>query len=85
MNNPLCKYCGSPMKIESVDYYGVSYECRCDGYIKEQELKEEIFTIEHNLWKKKSELENHQANSLYRCSIRELENKIKEIKLQYED
>lgn len=85
MQNPLCKYCGNPMSIQDIDYYGISYECHCDGYIKEQELEEEISAIEDNLRKKKAELECHRANSLYRCSIRELEQKIKEIESQYRD
>jgi len=85
MGNPLCKHCGEPMEIESVDYYGASYECKCEGYIKEWKLKEELSTIRKALREKETELENHINNSLYECTIREFENKIKEFKKQYEE
>ena len=85
MNNPLCKYCGKPMMIDIIDHYDTWYICKCDGYLKEEKLKNEIIKIECDLKNKKIELENHKKNNLYNCSIRELENKIKKIKQQYDN
>ncbi len=39
MNNPLCRYCGKPMKIYDEDYYGTTYKCACDGYKKDIALQ----------------------------------------------
>ena len=79
MSNPLCKYCGKPMDVARIEYADTWYECKCDGYLREQDLQAEISKMEYSLAKKRDELQQHQSNSLYEKSIRELKEKIRKI------
>jgi hypothetical protein len=85
MREPLCKYCGNPMLIDSIEYTDIWYKCKCEGYLKEQKLLTEIRDIEDSLWKKKDELQNHKSNNLYAKSIRELKKKLEETEELYRD
>lgn len=85
MSNPLCKYCGNPMLIDSIEYTDIWYKCKCEGYLKEQKLLTEIRDIEDSLWKKRDELQKHKSNSLYAKSIRELKKQIEKIEHDYRD
>ena len=83
MSKPLCRYCGKEMYVEKVEYTDVWYACKCEGDLKEAQLEEEIAALKSELKAKERELSIHKSNSLYEHSIRELENKIKELKRQY--
>lgn len=85
MSKPLCKYCGNPMLIDSIEYTDIWYECKCEGYLKEQKLLTEIRDIEYSLWEKRDELQKHRSNSLYTKSIGELKRQIEKIENDYRD
>ena len=85
MSNPLCKYCGNPMLIDSIEYTDIWYKCKCEGYLKEQKLLAEIRDIEDSLRKKRDELQTHKSNSLYAKSIGELKRKLRETEELYRD
>lgn len=85
MSKPLCKYCGNPMLIDSIEYSDIWYKCKCEGYLKEQKLLTEIKDIEYSLYEKRDELRKHRSNSLYEKSIEELKRQIKKIENDYRD
>lgn len=85
MRKPLCKYCGNPMFIEGIEYTDIWYECKCEGYLKEQKLLKEIGDIKHSLWKKEDELQKHRSNSLYAKSIEELKREIEKVENDYRE
>lgn len=85
MREPLCKYCGNPMLIDSIEYTDIWYKCNCEGYLKEQKLMADIRDIEYSLRKKQDELQQHRSNSLYAKSIQELKLKLMEIEELYRD
>lgn len=79
MSNPLCRYCGKPMEIDNVDYYGTTYECSCDDYKKDIALQKEISEIDRKLLMKKIELDNHRNQSIYKKRIKEVEQILNDI------
>lgn len=85
MREPLCRYCGKPMLIDSIEYTDIWYTCSCEGYEKEKRLKQELRELECKVYNKKSELAGHQAASLYETTLRELKKKISEIERAYEE
>lgn len=85
MREVLCRYCGKPMLIDSIEYTDVWYTCVCKGYQKEKQLKQELRDLECKVYNKRMELAGHQAASLYETTLRELNKKISEIKRTYEE
>lgn len=85
MSNPLCRYCGNPMRTSYIDRYEISFKCECDGYCKEQEIKGEIVDLKNELYHKENQLMEHQENSLYSKSVGKLERELRELRAKYGD
>nr|DAG32691.1 MAG TPA: zinc finger domain-containing protein [Caudoviricetes sp.] len=84
MNNPKCRYCGQPMKIDEVYYDTRFYKCNCEGYQKEVELMKEIDNLEYQRRKKIVELRKHRDTGIYSKERNSLKNAISKLDYEYE-
>lgn len=82
-NYPLCRYCGEPMEIADVDYYGTTYKCACEGYKKDVALQIEIKKLTNQLNKKEDELREHRNDSMYNKKIKKAEKIIDDVKRDF--
>ena len=84
MNNPKCRYCGQPMKIDDIDYYNTYYKYDCEGYQKERKLVKEIDYLKYQRVQKIRELENHRSTGVYLKKRNSLKSSIRELDSEYE-
>ena len=84
MNKPKCRYCGQPMEVDDIDYYGTYYKCSCEGYQKERRIMGEINYLKYQRVQKIRELEDHRSSGVYLKERNSLKNAISKLDYEYE-